>query len=384
MAVYKYFGPGCSMFGYGCVEGLGEELSRRAYKKALVVTDRSIVELGIAAKIISVLDGAGIGHALFAEVKPNPTVANVNAGLALLKAEGCDFIVTIGGGSSHDCGKAIGILAANGGAVEDYKGVDKSAKKSLDIVAVNTTAGTGSECTRAYVISDEEKRTKTGIKDRNALATIAVNDHSLMMSLPKKLTAATGMDALVHAVECYISKNGFLLTSELALAAIRCVFSWLPEAVRSPSNEKAREGMAVAEYLAGLAFGNGGVGMVHATSHQLSAIYDLPHGLCNAILLPPVMRFNKRAVVGKLAEIGRYLKPLEAEGKDDETMADLAIAEFERLSAEIGTLVKLRTLGVRKEDFKLLAEKALVDGSMGNNPVQPTVQDVMDVLASVY
>lgn len=142
--------------------------------------------------------------------------------------------------------------------------------------------------------------------------------------------------------------------------------------------------MAVAEYLAGLAFGNGGVGMVHATSHQLSAVYDLPHGLCNAILLPPVMRFNKRAAMGKLAEIGRFLRPLEAEGKDDETMADLAIAEFERLSAEIGTLVQLRTLGVRKEDFGLLAEKALVDGSMGNNPAQPTVRDVMDVLASVY
>lgn len=384
MAVFKYFGPNCSMFGYGCIEGLGEELTRRQYRKALIVTDRPIVQLGIADKIVAVLDGAGIGHALFAEVKPNPTVANVKAGLAMLKSEACDFIVTIGGGSSHDCGKAIGILATNGGSVEDYKGTDKSGRKALDIVAVNTTAGTGSECTRAYVISDEEKRTKTGIRDRNALATIAVNDHSLMMSLPAKLTAATGMDALVHAVECFISKNGFLLTSELALAAIRCVFAWLPEAVANPSNEKAREGMAVAEYLAGLAFGNGGVGMVHATSHQLSALYDLPHGLCNAILLPPVMRFNKRAAAGKLAKIGRFLKPMDARNNDDSAMADAAIAEFEKLSAKIGTLVRLSALGVKEEDFGLLAQKALADGSMGNNPVQPTAEEVIEVLKSVY
>lgn len=384
MAVYKYFGPNCSMFGYGCIEGLDEELTRRGYRKALIVTDRPIVKLGIADKIVAVLDGAGIGHALFAEVKPNPTVENVKAGLAMLKSEACDFIVTIGGGSSHDCGKAIGILATNGGSVEDYKGMDKSGRKALDIVAVNTTAGTGSECTRAYVISDEEKRTKTGIRDRNALATIAVNDHSLMMSLPAKLTAATGMDALVHAVECYISKSGFLLTSELALAAIRCVFAWLPEAVADPSSEKAREGMAVAEYIAGLAFGNGGVGMVHATSHQLSAVYDLPHGLCNAILLPPVMRFNKRAAAGKLAEIGRFLRPLDARNDDDSAMADAAIAEFENLSSKIGTLVRLRELGVKEEDFGLLARKALADGSMGNNPVQPTPEEVIEVLKSVY
>ncbi len=384
MSVHKYFSPSCNLFGYNCIEGLEDELKIRGYRKALIVTDKSIVQLGIADKVVAVLDKAGIAHVLFGEVKPNPTVTNVNNGLAKLQAERCDFVVTIGGGSSHDCGKAIAILATNGGKVEDYKEQDKSKEKGLDIVAINTTAGTGSECTRAYVISDEEKRTKTGIRDRHALATIAVDDHALMMTLPKSITAATGMDALVHAVECYVSKNGFLLTSELALAAIRCVFKWLPVAVNEPSNQEGREGMATAEYLAGLAFGNGGVGMVHAMSHQLSAIYDLPHGLCNAILLPPVMEFNKRAVAAKLGEIGSFLKPFDAVGKSDDEKANIAIDEFRRLSSEIGTCVPLHTLGVKESDFRLLAEKTLTDGSLGNNPVQPTIDEIIAILKSVY
>ena len=384
MSAFKFFSPTCSIFGYGCIEALEEELRRKGYTRALIVTDLSICKVGIADRVIEVLKKAGVGYALFNEVKPNPTIKNVKAGLALLKAEKCDFIVTIGGGSAHDCGKAIGILATNGGKVEDYVGSDMSAHKALDIVAINTTAGTGSECTRAYVISDEDKHQKTGIRDRNALAEIAVDDHSLMMSLPPRLTAGTGMDALVHAVECYVSVNGFMLTSELAVTAMTVIFKWLRTAVKEPTNEKAREGMAVGEYLAGLAFGNGGVGMVHAISHQLSAVYDLPHGLCNAILLPPVMEFNKRGAANKLAELARILLPADCAEKSDEALADVAIGEFKKLSADIGTLIPLRELGVKESDFAQLAKKALADRSMANNPVQPAADDIIAALAKVF
>jgi alcohol dehydrogenase len=384
MSVYKFFSPNCSIFGYGCIEALEDEFARKGYKKALIVAGRVICEVGIADKVIRILDKACIGHALFNEVKPNPTTDNVKAGLDLLKSENCDFIVTIGGGSAHDCGKAIGILATNGGEVEDYFGSDMSEHKSLDIVAINTTAGTGSECTRAYVITDEYKQQKTGIRDRNALVTIAVDDHSLMMSLPPKLTAGTGMDALVHAIESYISINGFMLTSELAVTAMTVIFKWLRIAVKEPGNEKAREGMAVGGYLAGLAFGNGGVGMVHAISHQLSAVYDLPHGLCNAILLPPVMDFNKRGIAGKLAELARILRPMDNAGKSDDDLADIAIAEFRHLSADVGTLIPLHELGVKKVDFALLAKKALGDRTLANNPIQPSADDIIEVLTKAY
>lgn len=377
MGVFKYFGPKCTLFGYGCLEGLGQELVSAGYKKALIVTDRSLIELGIVGKVTEVLERYRIEFSVFDGVNPNPDCYDVNNGLSAVKGHHCDFLISIGGGSAHDCAKAVAILAANGGNILDYKGTDQSKVPALPLVAVNTTAGTASECTRAYVIVDKSTNEKFGNRDKHALAAIAVDDHSLMMGLPKSLTAGTGMDALTHAIEAYVSIHGFLMTSSLALAAIKLILKNLEQATLSP-DENSREGMAVGQYLAGLAFGNAGCGLVHSMSHQLSAIYDLPHGLCNAILLPEVMRFNcaSDTVIKKYAEIAKDNYPLECMDKIEKEQAELLIDKVETLSKTIGTKISLKKLGVKAEDISLLAQKTLQDGSLGNNEVQPSKEQV--------
>lgn len=377
MSIFQYFVPGRTLFGYGCLAGIGPEIQANGYKKALIVTDPSLVELGIVKKVTDVLEEYSINFALYSGVKPNPDLGDVEKGLALVKEESCDFLISVGGGSAHDCAKAVGIVAANGGSVLDYRGVDKSSRPSLPVVAVNTTAGTASECTRAYVIVNEETSEKFGIKDRHALPVLAVDDHSLMMDLPKGLTAGTGMDALTHAIEAYTSVNGFLLTCSLALEAVRLIFKHLEVAVLCP-DQASREGMAAGQYLAGLAFGNAGCGLVHSMSHQLSAVYGLPHGLCNGILLPEVMRFNCGSDKARqqYGEIGEAIFPLECHGKTEEEKAEILIRQVENLSEKVGTRVPLKEIGVKKEDLGLLARKALQDGSLGNNRVLPSAEQV--------
>lgn len=377
MSTYQYFVPGRTLFGYGCLAGIGPEIRANGYKKALIVTDQSLVELGIVKKVTDVLEEYEIGYALYTGVKPNPDLGNVDGALALVKQEDCDFLISIGGGSAHDCAKAVGIVATNGGTVLDYRGADKSARPSLPLVAVNTTAGTASECTRAYVIVNEKTNEKFGIKDRHALPVLAVDDHSLMMDLPKGLTAGTGMDALTHAIEAYTSVNGFVLTRSLALEAICLIFCHLPDAVLKP-DETAREGMAAGQYLAGLAFGNAGCGLVHSMSHQLSAVYGLPHGLCNGILLPGVMELNCGAdeTARQYGEIAQAIFPLECQELDDKEKAKLLIQKVEEMSEQVGTKVPLSRLGVKREDIPLLAEKTFGDGSLGNNRLQPDKKQV--------
>ncbi len=384
MGINRFYAPKCSLFGYGSLSGLGEEIDRRGYKKALIVTDRSLMELGIVERVTDVLDQGRIQYCLYDGVKPNPTVKNVDSGLSRLKEKNCDFVISIGGGSAHDCAKAITILAANGGSILDYRGLDQSKAPALPLIAVNTTAGTASETTRAYVIVNEETGEKFGSRDQHVIPAVAVDDHQLMMGLPKGLTAGTGMDALTHAIEAYTSINGFVITSELALAAIRLIFKNLEHAVLH-SDEESREGMAAGQYLAGLAFGNAGCGLVHSMSHQLSAVYDLPHGLCNAILLPAVCRFNCSSAdaLEKYAQIGEMLFPVEVQGKTMQEKADYLIEQIEAMSGRIGTKRPLSELNVKEEDLSLLAEKSLLDGSLGNNPVQPSKEQVEELFASL-
>ena len=380
MSAYRYYAPKCTLFGYGCLAALGEEMNRRGYRHALIVTDGALVKLGIAGKLAHALEEHSIDYEIFDGVKPNPAISTVEAGLAMLKKHACDVVISLGGGSAHDCAKAITIVATNGGNILDYRGTDKSTVAPLPLVAVNTTAGTASECTRAYVIVNEETQEKYGAKDSNCMAAIAVDDHELMMGLPAGLTAGTGMDALTHAVEAYLSLNGFLLTSELAVSSVKLVFKHLKQAV-TRSDEASREAMAVAQYLAGLAFGNAGCGLVHSMSHQLSAVYDLPHGLCNAILLPEVCRFHVREerVQERYAKLSEEVFPLECSGLTTGEKAELLIARIEALSEVIGTRKQLRELGVREEDLELLAEKALLDGSLPNNPIQPSKEQIEEI-----
>lgn len=377
MICYEYYSPKRSLFGFGCREKLKEVITEAGYHKAMIVTDETLVKLGIVGMVSSVLDEASVPYVVFDQVKPNPTVANAEAGLAVFQENGCDFLVSIGGGSAHDCAKAIGIVHANGGSVRSYRGTNKSLRPATPVIAVNTTSGTGSECTRAYVLVDEKTEEKYGNRDKNALVSLAVNDHELMMNLPANLTAGTGMDALTHAIECYSSVNSFLLTRELAITSIRLIFNCLEEAVHSHT-EKSREGMATAQYLAGLAFGNGGVGLVHSMSHQLSAVYNLPHGLCNAILLPQVMRFNSLNTLAmqRYSEISHVVFPVECAEKDDEACCDILIEKITVLSQAVGTKIALGDLGVRRQDVALLAAKALKDGSLPNNPVLPSAEQI--------
>lgn len=384
MDIYRFYAPKCSLFGYGSLNGLGEEIHKRGYKKALIVTDQSLVKLGVVKTVLDVLDSGLVGYCVYDGVKPNPTVKNVDNGLEILKTECCDFVISIGGGSAHDCAKAITILAANGGSILDYRGADQSKIPAIPLVAVNTTAGTASETTRAYVIVNEDTGEKFGSKDQYVIPAVAVDDHQLMMGLPKGLTAGTGMDALTHAVEAFTSINGFVITSELALAAIRLIFKNLETASLNP-DEESREGMAAGQYLAGLAFGNAGCGLVHSMSHQLSAVYDLPHGLCNAILLPQVCRFNcsDEDARRKYAQIGEMLFPLDVQGKTEQEKAEFLIAQIEAMSGRIGTKCRLTELKVKQEDIPLLAEKTLCDGSLGNNPVQPTKAQVEELFRAL-
>lgn len=379
MSCNTFLSPKCAFFGFDCLSQVGKEIKSLGVRKGLIVTDPSIVELGIEKKVEKMLEDEGLSFSLFAGVKPNPTVKNVEDGLKELKNSECDFLISIGGGSAHDCAKSISIVATNGGEITDYKGANKSKVPPLPLVAINTTAGTASEYTAAYVIVDEKTGTKYGSRDKNVISAIAVDDWSLMMTLPKKITAGTGMDALTHAIEAFSSVNGFEMTRALGLAAIREVFRFLPKAVNAP-DEESRGGMAVAQYLAGMAFGNAGCGLVHSMSHQLSAVYDLPHGLSNAILLPVVMEFNcSREGAMRYAEIARNVFPFEADLNDDYQAAAVLIKNVRKLSKEIGIPDNFSSLGVKKEDIPLLAEKAMQDGSLHNNIVQPTCSQIEDL-----
>ncbi|MGL5151279.1 MAG: iron-containing alcohol dehydrogenase [Clostridium sp.] len=368
-----------SVFGYGARKQLIPLLKREDVKKALIVTDKVLNEIGIVSKITEVLDEAEIKYSIYKDVTPNPTIENVEDGSKMYGEENCDFIVAIGGGSANDCAKAINVLISNGGNIRDYQGGNKSKNKGKLLVAVNTTAGTASEISRAYLISDEKEKRKLIFKDDYAMPSIAVNDTELMMGLPKSITAQTGMDALTHAIEGLVSKNSSVLTNILAIKAIELIYNSLPIVVEDLNNVEARDAMAYGQYIAGLSFGNAGLGMVHAMAHQLGATYHLPHGLCNAVLLPEVMKFNKEACIKDFALIADTIKPVEAINMSDEEKASFAVSLIQELSKKVGTAVPLTEMGVMEEDFNILAEKSLQDGCIFTSPVMPTKEEIINI-----
>ncbi|NHR06991.1 L-threonine dehydrogenase [Chromobacterium haemolyticum] len=368
MATSAFFIPCVNLMGAGCLQQAVETMRGYGYRKVLMVTDTGLVKTGLAGRVTELLGGVGIATVLFDGVHPNPTTANVGAGLALLREHDCDAVVSLGGGSPHDCAKGIALVAANGGKIQDYEGVDKSAKPQLPLVAINTTAGTASEMTRFCIITDESRHIKMAIVDKHTTPVLSVNDPETMAGMPASLTAATGMDALTHAVEAYVSTIATPITDACALKAVTLIAGHLRRAVRNGLDMEAREQMAYAQFLAGMAFNNASLGYVHAMAHQLGGFYDLPHGVCNAVLLPHVQVFNAKAAGQRLADVGAALGVA--------ANAEAAIAAIRQLAADVGIPAGLTQLGVKEEDIPELAANALKDACGLTNPIQASHDEI--------
>ena len=369
----SYFGPGARKELPGVVKRLG-------YKKALVVTDKGLMKFGVAKMVLDVMDEAGIAYEIFDDVKPNPTVSNVKAGIEACKNAAADFIVAIGGGSSMDTAKGIGIVVNNPefSDIVSLEGVADTKKKSLPIIALPTTAGTAAETTINYVIIDESRQAKMVCVDPNDIPAVAIIDAELMYSLPKSLTAATGMDAMTHAIEGLITKAAWEMSDMFELKAIEMIYKYLPIAVNDPTNPEGRNGMAVAQYIAGMAFSNVGLGVEHGMAHPLSALFDVPHGVACAMLLPTVMRFNVPAALDKYTDIAKAVG-VWRDGMTKEEAADAACKAIEDLSALVGTNKHLTDLGIKESDIPALAQQAIQDVCTPGNPREVTMEDILDL-----
>lgn len=358
-----------SYFGPGAREVLPKEIARLGLRKAFVATDKDLIKFGVADKVLDVLRAAGIPYEVFSEIKPNPTVGNVKAGVKAFAASGADFILAIGGGSSIDTSKAIGIITNNPDFcdVVSLKGVADTKKKSVPIIALPTTAGTAAEVTINYVITDEENQKKMVCVDPNDIPAIAIVDAELMYSLPKSLTASTGLDALTHAIEGLITKGAWEMSDMFEIKAIEMIARYLETAVNEPSNAEARNGMAVAQYIAGMAFSNVGLGVVHGMAHPLGAIFDIPHGVANALLLPVIMEFNAPAALDKYVDIAKAMNVYQP-GMNREEAAGAAVAAVKSLAVRVGIPQHLSELGIKEKDLERLAESAFADVCTPGNP----------------
>lgn len=362
-----FFIPSVNMMGIGSLDEAMVAIHKYGFRHALIVTDAGLAKAGVADKVAKLLATQDIQATIFDGAKPNPTVSNVENGLAQLKLSGADFIISLGGGSPHDCAKGIALCAANGGHISDYEGVDQSAKPQMPLIAINTTAGTASEMTRFCIITDETRHVKMAIVDRNVTPLLSVNDPSLMAAMPKGLTAATGMDALTHAIEAYVSTAATPITDACALKAVELISANLRNAVANGGDMQARENMAYAQFLAGMAFNNASLGYVHAMAHQLGGFYDLPHGVCNAILLPHVESFNASICPARLTDVAKAMG-LDTQHLDHEQGAAAAIAGIRKLSLDVGIPGGLTELGVKAQDIPTLAANAMKDACGFTNP----------------
>jgi alcohol dehydrogenase len=368
-----------SILGIECLSQVIHYIKPMKFRKAFIVTDKTLVENRLIDELLTLLDAAEIFYVVYKDVAPNPTVKQVEFGLKLLQDNGCDFLISFGGGSPHDCAKAIALLSTNGGTIQDYEGLNKAKKAAAPLIAINTTAGTGSELTRFCVITDEEKHVKMTINDWHLTPIISVNDAALMTGMPPGLTAATGMDALTHAIEAYVSSNATPVTDCKALKAAELVFRYLPVVHKEGTNLAAREMMVYAEYLAGISFNNAGLGYVHALAHQLGGFYNLPHGLCNALLLPAVMEFNLPVVAGKYADIAGAAGVPTA-GLSSEASAKLVIDQIKQLNTKLGLPAKLQDVrGFNSADIPILAEHALKDICSVTNPRQASQAEIEEI-----
>ena len=432
MAASTFFIPSVNVIGADSLTDAMNMMADYGFTRTLIVTDNMLTKLGMAGDVQKALEERNIFSVIYDGTQPNPTTENVAAGLKLLKenncdsvislgggsphdcAKGialvaanggdirdyegvdrsakpqlpmiaiilkennCDSVISLGGGSPHDCAKGIALVAANGGDIRDYEGVDRSAKPQLPMIAINTTAGTASEMTRFCIITDEARHIKMAIVDKHVTPLLSVNDSSLMIGMPKSLTAATGMDALTHAIEAYVSIAATPITDACALKAVTMIAENLPLAVEDGSNAKAREAMAYAQFLAGMAFNNASLGYVHAMAHQLGGFYNLPHGVCNAVLLPHVQVFNSKVAAARLRDCAAAMG-VNVTGKNDAEGAEACINAIRELAKKVDIPAGLRDLNVKEEDFAVLATNALKDACGFTNPIQATHEEIVAI-----
>ena len=376
--VNGYFIPTVNFLGAGASQEAGNQAKLLGAKKALIVTDAFLEKMGMAKDIADIVEAAGVKTVIFGGAEPNPTDKNVHDGFDFYKKEGCDMIITVGGGSSHDTGKGIGLLAGNGGKIQDFEGINKATKPMSPLIAINTTAGTASEMTRFAVITDTARHIKMAIADWRVTPNVSINDPLLMMKLPPSITAATGMDALTHAVEAYVSTIATPLTDSAALMAFKLIPKYLRKAVANGDDYEAREKMAYAQFLGGMAFNNASLGYVHSMAHQLGGFYNLPHGVCNAILLPHVSRFNLIGNLDKYAEIAAAMGENVA-GLSSREAAEVCLDAISQLSADVGIPSGLAVLNVKEEDFELMAGNAKKDICQFTNPRTATLEQVIQI-----
>ncbi|MGP9557836.1 iron-containing alcohol dehydrogenase [Psychrobacter sp. AOP7-A1-24] len=379
MALSQFFIPSNNLVGEGALAKGIEQLEKLNCKKIFIVTDSILEKIGVVDQVTKPLQSKGIEVKIFTEVQPNPTVGNVNAGLAELKSFDADLMISLGGGSVHDCAKAIALVATNGGKIEDYEGLDQSKKPQLPLVSINTTAGTASEMTRFCIITDENTHVKMAIVDTNVTPILSINDSGIMSNMPAGLTAATGMDALTHAVEAYVSTGASPITDACAVKAIELIATSLPTAVKEPKNMVARENMAYAQFLAGMAFNNASLGYVHAMAHQLGGMYDLPHGVCNALLLPHVEAFNESAATERLNTVGKILNDNNSDLAGSNT-----IDAIKKLADIVNIPKSLKELGVKRKDFDELATNALKDVCGLTNPIQASHEQIVGIFENAF
>ena len=371
-----------SYHGKGAIQEIANEVRGRGFKKAFVCSDPDLLKFGVTKKVTDVLENAGIPYEIYSQIKPNPTIENVQTGVVAFRASGADCIVAIGGGSSMDTAKAIGIIIANPefADVRSLEGVAPTKNKCVPIIAVPTTAGTAAEVTINYVITDAEKNRKMVCVDVHDIPVVAVVDPDMMSSMPKGLTAATGMDALTHAIEGYITKGAWAMSDMFHLKAIEIIAGSLRGAVAN--TPEGREGMALGQYIAGMGFSNVGLGIVHSMAHPLGALYDTPHGVANAILLPTVMEYNAEATGEKYRDIA---KAMGVEGVDQMTLSEAreaAVAAVRKLSEDVGIPKDLKNI-VKEEDLDFLAQSAMDDACRPGNPKDPTKEDIIALYRSL-
>ena len=373
-----------SYIGAGATENIVTEAKIRGYKKALVVTDKDLIKFNVATRVTEPLKNNNLEFEIFDEVKANPTINVVLKGIEKFKEAKADYIIAIGGGSSIDTAKAIGIIINNPeySDVRSLEGAVETKNKCVDIIAVPTTAGTAAEVTINYVITDEEKKRKFVCVDPHDIPIIAVVDSEMMSSMPKGLTAATGMDALTHAIEGYITKGAWELTDALHLKAIEIISRSLRSAVNNES--KGREDMALGQYVAGMGFSNVGLGIVHGMAHPLGAFYDTPHGIANAVILPYVMEYNAEATGEKYREIARAMGVTGVDNMSQEEYRKAGIDAVKKLSEDVGIPKTLREIGVKEEDLKVLAESAMADACTPGNPRDTSIEEILGIYKSIY